>query len=129
MVSTTPLDEVTEPAQGIPRGAMGPTLLGSEDPRMGPRQMILRSEFVRLLEQALESLGYPDLASRLEQESVGRWPAYFGEGLDDGGRCGWELWGRKRNWVRIAMEPMRRDDFSACAIISRVFKRRRGLAG
>ena len=71
MVSTRSPDSVTEHALVPPRGTMGPTLLGSEDSRIGPRQMILRSEFIRLLEQALESLGYPELAVRLEQESVG----------------------------------------------------------
>lgn len=71
MVSTRSTDSVAEPALVPPRGTMGPSLLGSEDSRIGPRQMILRSEFIRLLEQALESLGYPELAVRLEQESVG----------------------------------------------------------
>jgi hypothetical protein len=37
---------------------------------LGPRGLINRAEYVRLIEQALSTLGYNDLASKLEEASV-----------------------------------------------------------
>lgn len=51
---------------------MAPTFPQGEPQVLGPRHMLQRSEFIRLLEQALQNLGYAGLASRLEAESVGR---------------------------------------------------------
>ncbi len=40
--------------------------------RLGARRLIARSEYVRLIEQALHRLGYPDVARLLEQQTVSR---------------------------------------------------------
>ena len=50
---------------------------------IGARSMINRSEFIRLLEQALHRLGYPEIAARLEADSV-RLPAVRGPQLGRG---------------------------------------------
>lgn len=49
---------------------MAPPLPSGDAQHVGGRHMILRSEYIRLLEQALAGLGYPALASQLEAESV-----------------------------------------------------------
>ncbi|KAL6779893.1 hypothetical protein ACKKBG_A14190 [Auxenochlorella protothecoides x Auxenochlorella symbiontica] len=48
---------------------MAPPLPSGDAQHVGGRHMILRSEYIRLLEQALAGLGYPALASQLEAES------------------------------------------------------------
>lgn len=37
---------------------------------LGDRQIINRVEFIRVLQQSLHRLGYPDIAERLQSESV-----------------------------------------------------------
>jgi hypothetical protein len=54
-------------------------VVAQDELRLGPRRLIDRSEYVRLLEQALYRLGYADVARQLEAQSVceglgvGRW--------------------------------------------------------
>lgn len=39
--------------------------------RLGTKRLIPKHEYVRLLQQSLHSLGYPEVARALEQRSVG----------------------------------------------------------
>ena len=45
--------------------------------RIGPRRMFDKSEYVRLLQQSLNKLGYGDVANLLEQQSVRHKPLAF----------------------------------------------------
>ena len=45
--------------------------------RIGLRRMIDKSEYVRLLQQSLNKLGYGDVANLLEQQSVRHNPLAF----------------------------------------------------
>jgi hypothetical protein len=52
---------------------MGATLQAEDvEEYVGPRSMVNRTEFVRLLEEALHKLGYPRIATQLEEASVRR---------------------------------------------------------
>lgn len=42
-----------------------------QEAKIGPRMLINRKEYIRLLEQALVHLGFRELADELEKQSVG----------------------------------------------------------
>lgn len=48
---------------------------------LGPEQLIPRSEYIRLLAQALDELGYADLSQQLQRESVRPGSAFRSSGL------------------------------------------------
>ena len=52
---------------------------------MGGRQLIDRTEFVRVIQQGLHRLGYPEAAQRLQDESVS--PVYPSAYLQHGPSC------------------------------------------
>ena len=51
--------------------AAGSTAAAVMAERLGTKRLIPKHEYVRLLQQSLHSLGYPEVARALEQRSVG----------------------------------------------------------
>ena len=45
--------------------------------RLGPQQLIDRTDYLRLLQQAMRKLGYKATAERLERESVSPYQPFF----------------------------------------------------
>lgn len=48
---------------------------GVQDEQLGSQKLINKTEFIRLIEQALYKLGYDSVAQQLEHESVRGRPA------------------------------------------------------
>ena len=59
-----------EPESNVEPSSEGGQELGSAVHYIGPKQMINKIHYIRLLEQSLNDLGYGEIASALERVSV-----------------------------------------------------------